>query len=289
MSLPFSDDPHFAPIEGGSAQDIEAFLTSVLEGGPIDNLALFRITLAGEELVRRFPVGSISPVDLAQNIQRIIAGITQAQNRRTSFLLQACKGTELRGTTPIIREASSNGTSGPGTGIEPANEHGFLAQTMRHTEAAFRYGLTGGESALAHWKMIATEQAKRIRELESREIQVTDFARQVMIREVDTEYMRGKNKQNLELQKAAGEMLIKAIPHVIKKVTETKALDKATGVLAKVETLVKSLKTEQVVALAGILEPEQAEALKGLLAETNTTNGKEQSNGTSTQAPHPAP
>src|SRR6185312_5302180 len=118
--------------------------------------------------------------------------------------------------------------------------------TMRHTEAATRLGLGGAEFALNVISKENERLRKRVSELENREIQVTEFARSVMIREVDTEYMRGKNKQNLALQQAAGDALVKAIPAVIKKITETKALDQTTAVLGKVQGLVKSLSPAQV-------------------------------------------
>lgn len=286
MSLPISEENQFAPIEGAGADDIEAFLVSVLEGGPIDNLALFRVTVGGEELVRRMPVGAISAPDLAENLHRIVSNVAGGLRGVTSFILQACKGTELRGTTVLKRQAANNGTTGPGTGLEEPNQHGFLAATMRHTEAAFRYGLSGGQDALAHWKAIAKEQAQRIRELEARELEVATFARNLIVQSVDQDYLRGKNAQNLALQKAAGDALVKAIPAVIKKITETKALDQTTAVLTKVQGFVQSLKAEQVGALVGILDPNQAEALRGLLQETNQV--KEQSNDTSSQASPPA-
>lgn len=278
----FDDGPAFAPLNGNSPEDIEAFLKDILNDGPIDSLKLLEVNSFGNErLIRHLPVSALSPEDLSQNLMRVINGFAAGTTRRTTFILQAFKGNEQKGMHTIVRDAAYNGSRNGVMLEQVSNEQALLGMLMRHNEASARQSGVGVEMVLSYQSRIIKEQREEITRLRAEQIGVTQLLQQTMVASVDTELMRERGRMRLGIEKAIGDKAVEVLPLVVKKLTETKTLDAMGQMFGNLKTFVQSLKPEQLGAFMATLEPAQAAQLKGLLEATTAEDESGKAEGAS--------
>lgn len=278
-NLPGLDDIGTNPqgVSGSSPEDLIAFLSHVTERGPIDVVEVYQTGLGDPEKIRSFSVKSgIDPIELSKQVNVAIVTWAQGLGRRTTFVLKAWAGTELKGQHPVVREVvAGSKTLGPS---EPPDEKGFLAMTMRFSNENMRIAHQMADANAGHLSRLIREQAARIKELEAAQIAVFNQIRANMIASVDIEHMREQNRMKTWAMSQAIAMAIQQVPSLIQKFT-------ANGTIDSLKGFVLSLDNEQRLAIGMALKPEQQEALLKLFQSLEKQALLEKQLGAMTQQP----
>lgn len=239
-----------AGIHGSSPADLIEFIESVITSGPIDLIVVYQEHLEGKQKLRSLAVKAIDTVALSEDLSKLVMNWTSNRGRRTTFLLEAYAGAELRGSHSIVRDVQPVLGSTLANGNEPPTEAGVLAMTMRHQEAIMRTTHVM-QDANAGWLTRALVRAEqRIIFLENREQATAAREAQNRVNQVDTAFQHEQNRLKLHIQAQVFGALVQALPSIVAKFT-------ANVVVEKFRSFASELTLEQQGMIATALSDKQ--------------------------------
>jgi len=245
-------------VTGASPADLTEFLEQVTRTGPIDTITIYADTIEGARKLRTLGVKAIDVNELAASISRIVAPYAQSRGRKMNFLLDAYAGAEHRGSLPFSREPQASLTHLPPT--EPVNEVGVLAMVMNHQVKTMSIAHVYGDAMAGHMSKQLRAQQERIAKLEAERDQVALMMRNNILQSIDSEYLREQNRLKVHAQAQVIGIVLQSLPQIIQKFT-------ANEVVEKFREFASTLKPEQQIGIAAVLDKGQTEAL-GKLFQT---------------------
>jgi hypothetical protein len=249
-------------VHGSAPADIIDFLEHATAKGPIDCITLYQEMFDGtKEKVRDIGVKAIDPIAMAENLARIVVNRTNDRGKRSTFILEAWAGAEMRGTHIIKRDVQAAGPSS--VAAEPPTEAGFTAQLMRHYEVTQRQTGQIIDANFGHLARVNRELMKENAELRAREIGNMVLLRDNLIASADIEYRREQNRLKVHVQAQVFTTLIQALPSIIQRFT-------ANEVVEKFRVFASQLTPDQQMAIGAALNQEQVQQLASLFKALET-------------------
>jgi hypothetical protein len=240
-------------VHGSSPADIVEFLEHATAKGPIDCISLYQEMFDGtKEKIRDIAVKAIDPIALAENLSRIVVSRAELRGKRTSFIVEAWSGSNLRGSHLIVRDVQLANKSSVVN--EPPTEAGVAAQLMRHLEVRERQSFHVIDANFGHLARANRELSRENEQLRRERLEVANLMRQNIIQSVDTEYLREQNRLKVHATAQLFGALIQMLPTIIQKFS-------ANEVVERFRVFASGLGPEQQLAIGAALTPEQGKQL----------------------------
>ena len=253
-----------------SASEVERLLAT--HGEDADRIVLTYTASDGTRVPCQRWEAPIDPVEALEQIEE--RALRQANTLGGSHVFW-CELFDKNGrpiASEVFRVTAELMPLGASSSAEPANEGGHLAQMMRHNEGHFRLAIQSSrETAQIQSKLqdqalkMTTALANRLEAVESRYAKAMETVSVIITGEREAEIEAAKAAASAKLKADFGSRIMGLLPEAVAAIAGRKPEGAAAAAAIGAKGLFSSLNQEQLVAIMGVLKPEQQAAVMGLM------------------------